>query len=149
MTQLSTSLRTQTSIAPSLVAATHTAGYIARRVAPAAMTNLAHPARVIGGNLNAQRPRSIEETLFDARASCKISTRQYAMLFDPEWQKRFFQQIDQLMDTEDWDSTDEPVTSDSFATLLRLLMCGAVLRICCSMVTMRCSRSAVTIGATP
>jgi len=68
------------------------------------------------------RAKSIEEQLFDARAVCKIETRKFSMLFDPDWHTRLFHQLDLLMDAEEWDPADLPVTKDSFATLLRLLM---------------------------
>ena len=122
MTQLVTAKRVLPPVAPSLITATKTANYIAQHFAPAAMTNVANPTSVVGRNLTAPRTRSLAEKLFDVRATCKITTRQYAMLFDPDWHTRFFRQIDQLMDADEWDAADEPVTKDSFATLLRLLM---------------------------
>jgi hypothetical protein len=44
------------------------------------------------------------------------------MLFDPSWQGRFFAQLDRLMDKEEWEADDVPVTTGSFRTLMRLLL---------------------------
>lgn len=125
MTQFSTAPSTRrlvTNVAPSLIAATPNARYIAAHLTPAAFSNISHPADVVRRNLTAVRHRSLEEKLFDARATCKITTRQFAMLFDPDWQARFFRQLDLLMDADEWAADDEPVTKDSFITLIRLLI---------------------------
>ncbi len=66
--------------------------------------------------------KTLEEQLFDALAYCKIDTRRFAMLFDKEWHTKLFRQLDLLMDIEEWDARDEPVSRASFRTLLRLLM---------------------------
>lgn len=68
------------------------------------------------------QPRSIEERLYDSRAFCKIKTAEVAMYLDPDWRTGFFSQIDSLMDCENWEDDDLPVSQDSFTTLLRLLL---------------------------
>ena len=65
--------------------------------------------------------RSLEERLYDARALCKIKTSEVAMHLDNEWRVRFFSQLDNLMDIENWEDDDTPVTLTSFTTLLRML----------------------------
>lgn len=89
----------------------------------AAYYEFARPAQTIVQQL---RPRSVakplEEQLFDTKAACKILTNQFAMHFGEAWQKRFFVQLDALMELEDWDRHDTPVTEASFTTLLRVLL---------------------------
>lgn len=65
--------------------------------------------------------RTLEERLYDARALCKIKTSEVAMYLDNEWRLRFFSQLDNLMDIENWEDDDTPVTVASFTTLLRML----------------------------
>lgn len=67
-------------------------------------------------------PRSLEEQLYDARASFKIATNSVAMHFDRNWQRKFFAQIDAMMDADEWDTDDPLVTEPAFRTLLRILL---------------------------
>lgn len=64
----------------------------------------------------------IEERLYDARALCKTKTAAVAMHLDVEWRSRFFSQLDSLMDFENWQKEDIPITEASFTTLLRMLL---------------------------
>ena len=64
----------------------------------------------------------LDQRLFDARAACKIKTAEVAMHLDRDWRKRFFAQLDTLLDVEEWDPQDKPVTLRSFSTLLRMLI---------------------------
>lgn len=64
----------------------------------------------------------IEERLYDARALCKTKTAAVAMHLDFEWRSRFFSQLDSLMDFENWEKEDLPITDASFTTLLRMLL---------------------------
>ena len=66
--------------------------------------------------------QTLEERLFTVRASCKITTNQFAMHFGPDWQRSFFAQLDLLLNKDDWDPLDIPVTDNSFLTLIRLLL---------------------------
>jgi hypothetical protein len=95
---------------------------IYERAASAAATISNSPAGAIQSNLQQDRKRSIQERLFDARASCKITTRKLTMHFPKDWHVKFFKQIDSLMDLDEWDAADEPVTQSSFGTLIRLLL---------------------------
>ncbi|MGQ0672817.1 MAG: hypothetical protein ACT4N2_08075 [Hyphomicrobium sp.] len=65
---------------------------------------------------------SIDDQLYTARAQCKVKTNQFAMHFGVDWQRRFFSQLDALMNKDDWDAADTPVTEASFTTLIRLLL---------------------------
>lgn len=71
--------------------------------------------------LQQKNPLSLEEQLYDARAFCKIETSKVAMYFPNEWRVGFFSQLDNLMDIDNWEEEDTPVTKDSFSTLLRML----------------------------
>ncbi len=64
----------------------------------------------------------IEERLYDARALCKTKTAAVAMHLDFEWRSLFFSQLDSLMDFENWEKEDLPITEASFTTLLRMLL---------------------------
>lgn len=65
---------------------------------------------------------SLEERLYEARASCKIKTAAVAMYLPDEWRSRFFSQVDNLMGVENWEDEDTPITEASFSTLLRMLL---------------------------
>jgi hypothetical protein len=65
---------------------------------------------------------TLEERLYEARALCKIKTAEVAMYLTAEWRSRFFSQIDNLMDIENWEEDDIPITATSFTTLLRMLL---------------------------
>jgi hypothetical protein len=70
-------------------------------------------------------PSSLAEELFDARARAKQITARLAMPMlhlSREWRDRFFSQLDGLMDVEQWDPEDRPVTEASFTTLIRMLV---------------------------
>lgn len=88
--------------------------------------------RVIEANSSFSRPTtfreqpsagmSLEEQLFNSRAACKIRTAQIAMHLEPGRRERFFAQVDSLLDADEWDEDDQPISAASFATLLRLLL---------------------------
>jgi hypothetical protein len=125
MTALSTQVVPRSKGTPtriSLSAPTERSAQIAEATARAAGAHFSLPAAELVRELTSPRDRSLEEQLFDARAVCKIETRKFAMLFDPDWHTRLFNQLDMLMDVAEWDPADTPVTKDSFATLLRLLI---------------------------
>lgn len=67
-------------------------------------------------------PKSLPERLFDSRANCKIRMASVAMHIDKDWRNGFFKQVDNLLNLEDWDEDDEPVTAASFATLIRMIL---------------------------
>jgi hypothetical protein len=65
---------------------------------------------------------SLEAKLFNSRAACKIKTSEFAMHLEPGRRERFFAQVDSLLDADEWDENDQPISAASFATLLRLLL---------------------------
>lgn len=71
--------------------------------------------------LQKKNTRSIEEQLYDAKEFCKIETSKVSMYFSNEWREGFFAQLDDLMDIDNWEEDDKPVTNESFSTLLRML----------------------------
>lgn len=75
--------------------------------------------------ISKEQQRTIVETesdLFDALASIKIETSQFAMHLPDQWRKRLFSQLDSLLDYEEWDESDQLPRHGSFATLLRLYL---------------------------
>lgn len=64
----------------------------------------------------------LKERLYEARAFCKIKMSAVAMHLDSEWRSRFFSQLDSLMDFENWEKDDLPITEASFTTLLRMIL---------------------------
>jgi hypothetical protein len=82
------------------------------------------PGAIAHGRLAQHPPKKapLEERLYDALAACKIRTAAVAMHLDPDWRIRFFRQLDNLMDIDNWEKEDLPVTEASFATLLRMLL---------------------------
>jgi hypothetical protein len=64
----------------------------------------------------------LEERLYNARAFCKITMANVAMHLDSEWRSRFFSQLDSLMDFENWEKDDLPITKASFSTFLRMIL---------------------------
>ncbi len=65
---------------------------------------------------------TLEEQLYNSRANCKLKIASVAMHLNQDWRTRFFMQLDNLLDINEWDEDDQPVTDDSFSTLLRLLL---------------------------
>ncbi|MFK5978693.1 MAG: hypothetical protein QM488_07385 [Rhizobiaceae bacterium] len=66
--------------------------------------------------------KTLEERLYNALAACKMRVAEVAMHLDNDWRQRFFRQLDNLLDFDEWDEDDLPVTSPSFVTLMRLLL---------------------------
>jgi hypothetical protein len=81
------------------------------------------PGAIAHGRL-AQYPATatLEERLYDARAACKIRIATVSMHLDHDWRIRLFRQLDNLMDIDNWEKDDLPVTDASFNTLLRMLL---------------------------
>ena len=65
--------------------------------------------------------KSTEERLFDAKANAKIYTSQVAMRINENWRKQLFRQIDSVLDADEWMVGDEPLTTESYQTFLRLM----------------------------
>ena len=74
-------------------------------------------------NFSSQRKKkySLEESLYESRAFCKVEISKVAMHLSDEWRKGLFKQLDSLMDFDNWEDEDTPVTHKSFSTLLRML----------------------------
>jgi hypothetical protein len=65
---------------------------------------------------------SLEDKLYESRAYCKVETSKVAMYLPNEWRTHFFRQLDNLMDAENWETDDPPITEASFNTFLRMLL---------------------------
>jgi hypothetical protein len=92
--------------------------------AQVALLSAASPANRIVEQLSPEaNPNApLEEQLYNARAAFKLRIANVAMHLDQTWRKRFFAQLDHLLDVNEWDKRDLPVTEQSFATLLRMLL---------------------------
>lgn len=65
---------------------------------------------------------SLEDRLYESRAYCKIEISKVTMYLPNEWRDHFFKQLDNLMDAENWETDDPPITEASFNTFLRMLL---------------------------
>ena len=66
--------------------------------------------------------KPLPEKLYDALARVKLLTAQVAMHLDTEWRSRIFEQLDDLLDAEDWHEDDDPIKAPSFETFLRMII---------------------------
>ncbi len=66
--------------------------------------------------------KPLPEKLYDALARVKLLTAQVAMHLDTEWRSRIFEQLDDLLDAEDWHEDDDPIKASSFQTFLRMII---------------------------
>ncbi len=66
--------------------------------------------------------KPLPEKLYDALARVKLLTAQVAMHLDTEWRSRIFEQLDDLLDAEDWHEDDDPIIASSFETFLRMII---------------------------
>lgn len=64
----------------------------------------------------------LAEKLYDVRADAKIKTRMMGNHLSPEWQRRLFEQIDDLHDVNSWEQGDVPLHKDSFSTFLATML---------------------------
>ncbi|MBU1211274.1 MAG: hypothetical protein KJ587_08385 [Alphaproteobacteria bacterium] len=104
------------------IATAESARRLAEAMARAKAMQFNQPAQRTYEELSAESDLSLEERLFDVRAACKIEARKFSMLFEPDWHKKLFRQLDLLMDPEEWDSEDSPVSKNSFITFIRMSM---------------------------
>lgn len=65
---------------------------------------------------------SLEEKLYNSRANAKMVAAKASMYMKPEWRASLYRQLDSLLDVEEWESEDEPLGEDSFATFLSLML---------------------------
>jgi len=63
----------------------------------------------------------LAEQLYDVRMNAKIKTRALVNFLSREWQDKFFRQIDELHDLDDWEDADKPMRADSFDTFIKTL----------------------------
>ena len=70
----------------------------------------------------ADTPERLAEQLYDVRADAKIKTRMMGNHLSPEWQRRLFEQIDDLHDIECWEPGDVPLQKESFTTFLAAML---------------------------
>lgn len=70
---------------------------------------------------NQNSSESIEEKLYEARAKCKVKISQIAMHLKDDWRLGLYKQLDSLMDFENWDEDDLPISLESFSTFLRAM----------------------------
>lgn len=66
--------------------------------------------------------KSLPEKLFDALAEVKLLTAKVAMHLDTHWRSRIFEQLDDLLDPDDWHEDDEPINASSFESFLRMIV---------------------------
>ncbi|THD38304.1 MAG: hypothetical protein E7773_00690 [Sphingomonas sp.] len=66
--------------------------------------------------------KSVGEHLFDALAEAKIWTSKVAMHLDLATRDRLFRQLDVLHEAEEWPATDQPITLDSYKSLVRAIL---------------------------
>lgn len=64
----------------------------------------------------------LKEQLYNAKAFCKIKTAEISMYLTSETRTKFFSQLDYLMDPDNWEDDDKPISEESFTTLLRMLI---------------------------
>lgn len=76
----------------------------------------------VRGQLPVERKVNLEEKLYIARAYCKTKTAEVAMHLPADYRIRFFDQIDNLMDYENWNEEDKPITQGSISTFLQMLI---------------------------
>lgn len=63
-----------------------------------------------------------EEQIFDRLVAFKVSTSQLAMHLHEAWRGGLFNQLDDLLDANDWDFEDRLPTVASFKTFLRMII---------------------------
>ena len=101
----------------------HDSRSIMAAAARASAAVYASPGRMLVSDVRTPpRATSLAEQLHDARANFKIKTNNFAMHFGCDWQKRFFTQLDAILDADEWDETDQIITELAFTTLLRILL---------------------------
>lgn len=73
--------------------------------------------------VSASGQRPLNEQLFDARAEAKILTSTtIAMYTENKWRSGLFRQLDSLLDIDEWEEEDVPLSPHSFRTFLKAIM---------------------------
>jgi len=70
-------------------------------------------------------PPSLEVQLFDNGAQLKVSFSQIAMHLTTEWRTSIFEQLDFLLNSEDWQEDSALIEVPTFMTFLRFLIFAA------------------------
>jgi hypothetical protein len=83
---------------------------------------LLFPATRTSAQKTARAKEDLSSQLFESRAAGKIATAQIAMHLDRDWRDGFFRQLDSLLDADEWEPDDEPVTQLSYKTFLRTIV---------------------------
>lgn len=65
--------------------------------------------------------QSLDESLFDAKATAKQLTSRVSMYLRDGWRDKLFYQLDNLMDPDEWDPEDKPLQGQSFETFLKAI----------------------------
>jgi hypothetical protein len=68
---------------------------------------------------------SLQEQLFDSSAKLKVTFSQIAMHLTPSWRNTIFEQLDSLLNVEDWQDDSALIDDSSFSTFLRFLIYAA------------------------
>lgn len=74
------------------------------------------------GKIQRASTKSTEEKLYDVLAGAKVMTSQVAMHMEQEWREGIFEQLDELLNIDDWHDDDEPVLGTSFTTFIRMVL---------------------------
>lgn len=72
--------------------------------------------------------KPLAEQLFDVLSDVKVMTAQVAMHLDHDWQTGLFQQLDMLLEVEEWHEDDKPLQAGSYATFLRMILAHGPMR---------------------
>lgn len=75
---------------------------------------------VLDQNIEVSAP-TLDVSLYQSKAAAKMHTAKVAMRIGDEWKRGLYHQLDSLMDIEEWEIGDEPLSIGSFATFLRLM----------------------------
>ena len=67
-------------------------------------------------------PETFESKLFDNAAELKIALSQIIMHLDPEWRDIIREQIDTLLDANNWQDDSAFITKSTFITFLRFIV---------------------------
>lgn len=91
-----------------------------RRMAVQATSSFTQSARIASERSKSDHEETAER-LFDSLSAAKVLTARVAMHLSSDWRSQLFEQLDELLDAEDWHDEDEPVTAKSFFTFLRTI----------------------------
>ncbi len=72
-----------------------------------------------GGRVVAEEKTSPEQRLFDRLVDLKVKTSSLAMHLENVWRTGLFNELDQLLDVDEWDLSDTLPSVESFVTFLR------------------------------